>query len=291
MNQNTSINSNPLTQFYRIEKIYVSLPSGGNFYSPGVVALNDDGEVGIKAMTAADEVLFRNPDALLNGEAIRKVIVSCVPQVNKPELLLTNDIDTLITAIRHASYGDKLEVVAECPKCKHENKFSLSIENTLSTAEKLEENYPVNLSMGLTAYVRPYTFTESSKAIRKSFEQKNIVSNLEDPNFTEEQKMKILGSSIDSVSKLSFELVANSVQKIYGNVNDAEIDVTDRKHINEFISNVGREDAKKIQDTIEKINIIGIKKEFAAKCTECENEWEVPIDFNPATFFTASLED
>lgn len=291
MNQNTNTNNNPLAQFYRVEKLYVSLPSGGNFYAPGVVALNDDDEVGIKAMTAADEVLFRNPDALLNGEAIKHVITSCVPQVNKPELLLTNDIDTLITAIRHASYGDELEVNADCPNCKHENKFSLSMELTLSTAEKLEESYPVNLSMGLTAYIRPYTFTESSKAIKKSFEQNNVVKSLENPSFSEEQKMKILGSSIDKLSKLSFELVSNSVQRIYGNINDNEIDVTDRKHIDEFISNVGREDAKKIQDKIEKINSIGIKKEFGAKCSECNHEWEVPIDFNPATFFTASLQD
>jgi hypothetical protein len=281
---------NPLSQFYRVEKIYVSLPSGGVFYDPGVVELNDDSEVGIKAMTAADEVLFKNPDALLNGEAIRKVILSCVPQVNKPENLLSNDIDTLMTAIRHASYGDKLEIEAACPNCKHNNTFNLSMEHTLSTAEKLEESYPVNLSMGLTAYVRPYTFNESSKAIKKSFEENNIIRNLENPSFSEEHKMKILGNSIDSLSKLSFELVANCVMRVCGS-GDSEIDVTDKKHINEFIKNVGREDARKIQDKLDKINAIGIKKEFGATCTECGTEWEVPIDFNPATFFTASLED
>lgn len=289
---NMSKNQNPLSQFYRVEKIYVTLPSGGKFYDdPNVVILNDDGEVGIKAMTAADEVLFRNPDALLNGEAIRKVISSCVPQVNKPEKLLSNDIDTLITAIRHASYGDQLDVEAPCPNCSHKNKFGLSIESTLSSSDKLAESYPINLSMGPTVYVRPYTFTESCKAIKKSFEQKNVVKHLEDPDISEEQKMTIIGSSISNLADMSFELVRDSVIKICGEFEGEEFVVTDRNQINEFISNTGRDDAKKIQDKIEEINAIGIKKEFDAKCSECGTEWSVPIDFNPATFFTESLRD
>lgn len=288
-----SNNVNPLQQFYRTEKLYVSLPSGGKFYEDGVVELTEEGEIGIRPMTAADEVLFKNPDALLNGKAIKDVILSCVPSVKKVEALLTNDIDTIVVAIRHASYGDVLDITSDCPKCGEENKFGLSMDNTLESAENLEESYPVNIDNGLTAFIRPYNFANSMLAIKKAFEQNNAVKNVENPSFTEEQKLKMLGDSVDVLSKLNFELVAKCIMRVYkeGATDDETIDVTNEKHIADFAKNIGRDDIKKIQSRLEEINNIGIKKDFNGTCTneECKHKWDIPIDFNPATFFTESL--
>jgi hypothetical protein len=286
-----SNNNNPLQQFYRTEKLQVKLPSKGKFYDDGVVDLNDDNEVGVQPMTAADEVLFKNPDALLNGKAIKQVIKSCVPSIKKVESLLTNDIDTIIVAIRHASYGDTLDVEATCPECNEDNKFGLSMENTLETSEILEENYPVNLANGLTAFIRPYSFDDSLLAIKKAFEQNNAVKNVESPAFTEEQKMKMLGDSVEVLAKLNFNLIAKCIMRVYkeGESEEDTVDVTDRNHIEDFTKNISREDIHKIQEKLEIINNIGIKKDFNATCSKCEHSWNVPIDFNPATFFTESL--
>ena len=283
--------TNPLEQFYRKEQTYIPIPSNGNFYDDGVIELNDANEVGIRPMTAADEVLFKNPDALLNGSAVKDVIKSCVPAVKDVDKLLTNDVDTLIVAIRHASYGNELDVSVACPECNHEGTFSLSMDMTLESSTKLDESYPVNLSNELTAFIRPYTYKESLIAIRKTFEQNNVIKSVEDPSLSEEQKLKIVGSTIESLSKLNFDLVSHCVLKIYrsGETDEDEINVTDNKYISDFINNINRGDIKKIQDKLEEINNIGIKKEFTAKCEKCEHSWEVPIDFNPATFFTESL--
>jgi len=282
---------NPLQQFYRTEKMYVKLPSGGNFYEKDIIDLTDDGEVGIRSMTAADEVLFKNPDALLNGKAIKDVIKSCVPSVKDVDKLLTNDIDTLVVAIRHASFGDELDIISECPECEKENTFALSMENTLSRTDYLDDSYPVNLNNGLTAFIRPYNFENSMISIKKSFEQNNAIKNIENPGFNEEQKLKLLGDSVDVLSELNFKLVAKCVMRIIkeGESEEDSIDVTNQKHINDFIKNINRNDVKKIQDELERINNIGIKKDFNATCEHCGHKWDVPIDFNPATFFIESL--
>ena len=62
------MSNNPLMSHMRQETVFVSLPSKGNFYKqkPG---LTDDGEIGVRAMTSADEIALKVPDALFNGEA------------------------------------------------------------------------------------------------------------------------------------------------------------------------------------------------------------------------------
>jgi len=281
--------SNPLRQFYRTEKLWISLPSDGNFYDD-VLELNSNNEIGIFSMTAADEVLFKNPDALLSGDAIKRTIQSCVPGIKKVEALLSNDVDTLIVAIRHASFGDSLDVVSACPECGVESTFSLPIEETLSSADKLDKEYPINLDSGVTVFIKPHTFADNLIAISKSFEQNNIIKNVENPSFDENQKIKMLGQSIDTLAKMNFDLVGNCVMRVYKDDGEDGIDVTNVKHIKEFIKNIGRGDIKKIQNKLEEINNIGINKEFEATCEKCEYTWNVPIDFNPTTFFTDSLQ-
>ena len=82
---------NPLTQYFRQFKLYLKLPSGIAYYTTDQVQFTDSGEIGVMPMTGKDELSLKNPDALLNGEALVEVIKSCVPGVKNPRVLLTND--------------------------------------------------------------------------------------------------------------------------------------------------------------------------------------------------------
>ena len=73
-------NTNPLNKYFRQASIYVSLPSGTN-YPTDVVAPSETGEIGVMAMTAKDEIRFKTPDALMNGQGVVDVIQSCVPAI------------------------------------------------------------------------------------------------------------------------------------------------------------------------------------------------------------------
>src|SRR6056297_2390222 len=101
-------NINPLSSFYRAPKLYSRLPSNGIFYTNEVIDVDESAEVAVYAMTAKDEMIMKNPDALLNGEAVAQVIASCVPQVKQPKQLISNDVDTLLIAIQGATYGDDI---------------------------------------------------------------------------------------------------------------------------------------------------------------------------------------
>ena len=84
-------------------------------------------------MTSRDEVMMRNPDALLNGESVAQIISSCIPAVKKPRELLGADVDALMVAIQGATYGDEVTVEAKCPECGNSVIGAGSVQSSLAT--------------------------------------------------------------------------------------------------------------------------------------------------------------
>lgn len=274
--------NNPLQQYFRQIKLYLKLPSGTNYYGPEVIQRSEKGEVGILPMTGQDELILKNPDALLNGEALVEVLTSCVPGLKQPRALLTNDIDALITAIRYATFNDSLETTMNCPACKHENMFKLDLQYALDNMTELESEYVVNFENGLSIFVKPYSFPELLKALHAQFEQTKLVRAFEGDNVTDEKKSAIFTNAFKAIALIKFDLLTASVVKIVDEKNN--IDVKDSKFVKEFLQNIEKKNVDKISDLIDEINQIGIKRTFTAKCEKCEHTWESGIDFNPVNF-------
>ncbi len=277
-----TVQQNPLKNYFRQFKMFMRLPSGTTYYQPGVINFTDKGEVGVMPMTGQDELILKNPDALLNGEALVSVISSCVPAVVNPRALLTNDVDALITAIRYATYDDSLETNLVCPKCKHENQFKLNLQYALDNMDILEPEYVINLETGLSVFVKPYSFPEILRGLHAQFEQAKLQRALESENITDAKRSDVFKKSFTELSSMTFELMCKSIIKV---VDESKgVNVSDKTHIAEFVRNIDRNTADKIQKLVKEINDIGIKRTFIAKCDKCEHEWESEIDFNPVNF-------
>ena len=107
-------NTNPLNKYFRQPSIYVTLPSGAS-YPPTVLQQTQSGEIGIQPMTAKDEIRFKTPDALMNGQGVVDVIESCVPQIKDAWQIKSYDLDTLLIAIRIATYGETMDFTFTVP--------------------------------------------------------------------------------------------------------------------------------------------------------------------------------
>jgi len=273
---------NPLKQYFRQFKLFLKLPSGTSYYAPDAITFTDTGEVGVMPMTGKDELILKNPDALLNGEALTEVIKSCVPAVSNPRILLTNDIDALITAIRYATYNDGLETELLCPKCKHPNLFKLDLQYSLDNMSYLEPDYTINLESGLTIYVKPYGFPEMLHGLHAQFEQSKLTRAMESETITDDQRLKLFASSFKELSTVTYTLMCNSVVRVVDESNG--VNVTDKEFIKDFLQNIDKKSVDLISDLIKEINLIGIKRTFTAKCEKCEHQWESEIDFNPVNF-------
>jgi hypothetical protein len=280
MDQN--VQQNPLKQYFRQIKLYLKLPGGTAYYKPDQVQFTEGGEVGVLPMTGKDELSLKNPDALLNGEALIEVIKSCVPGVKDPRALLTNDIDALITAIRFATFNDSLETTIHCPSCGHENNFKLDLQYALDNMEYLDTEYVANLDSGVSVYVKPHSFPELLKGLHTQFEQNKLTRALNNEALNDDERTAMVGKAFKEMSNITYELMINSIVKVVDEANN--VNVSNKVHIKEFLYNIDNLSAEKISKLIDQINLIGIKRTFTAKCEKCEHEWENDIDFNPVNF-------
>lgn len=281
-------NSNPLAGYYRAPKLYTQLPSQGKFYDEGVIDWPETGELPVFPMTAKDEMIMKNPDALLNGEAVAQVIKSCVPAVKKPRSLISNDVDTLLIAIQGATQGDEVEVTGECPSCKEQITSIASIESALESMTVLTETYKFETGNGLIMEVRPFTYESTVQAGIANFRSTRSLQSLQ--NIEDElEQLKMFNDNFLQIAALNFDLIVDSVASISGvDVEDEPFKVTDRKSIREFLENCDAKIGKAVEDQIQDVNKLGVNKTIQLECEKCNEVFEKEIGFDPVNFFTAS---
>ena len=123
----TNIEPNPLMKHIRQPKIYIKLPSGGKYWPKGAVEIPETGELPVLPMTARDEITFKTPDALINGQATVDVIQSCIPDIKNAWEIPSIDLDVILIAIRRASYGDSLEMSHKIPGTAIDKDYALDL--------------------------------------------------------------------------------------------------------------------------------------------------------------------
>ena len=290
---------NPLSSYYRAPKLYTKLPSLGKYYTPDVVEMPENGELPVFAMTAKDELLMKNPDALLNGEAVVQVIQSCIPNVKDAKSMLSADVDTLLVAIQGATFGDDLEVMGNCDKCGEEARGITSVERALHQMDVLEDEYEVPV-MGLIIKVIPFTYTSTIKAGITNFQSTRSLQNIGEIT-DDQERLRLFTENFQKVAELNFVLILDSINEIRGSNEDGDFVVTDKQQISDFLNNVDSSVGKAVEEKIQEINSIGISNEMMLSCVneECpENKGKnVPdesysfmskVNFDPVNFFTAS---
>lgn len=280
-------NQNPLSGYFRAPKLYTKIPSLGKFYLDDVVNMPESGELPIFSMTAKDETMMKNPDALLNGEAIAQVISSCVPNVKKPRQLLSNDIDALLVAIQGATHGDDIDVKGQCPVCSKECTGIASVETALATMTVLEQVYAFDTQNGLTVEVRPFTYESTVKAGIANFQSTRSLQSLS--NITDEmEQLKAFNASFVRMAALNFDLIVDSIASVKGiDAQGNDFVVTDRRQIREFMENCESSVGRGVEQHIQTVNGMGVNKTVQLNCEE-HGDFEQEIGFDPVNFFIAS---
>lgn len=284
------MSNNPLKGHFRAPKIFTRLPSSGAFYNEGVLELNDTGEVEIYAMTSRDEVLMRNPDALLNGESVSQIISSCAPQIKKPRELLGADVDALMVAIQGATYGDEVRVETSCPECGNTVVGAGSVQASLSTMKNVPTDVKVETDNGLTIELRPVTYETTIAAGVSNFQNARSMQSIADIE-DDLEKLKAFNESYMKMAELNFLVILDSIYSISGtDQNGEEFIVTDRENIREFMENVETDIGKRVTEQVNILQEAGIDKNVKIQCQEesCGHVFETNLEFDPVNFSTAS---
>lgn len=279
--------ANPLANYMRQPKIYINLPSGGNYWAPGSINMPENGEFPVFSMTAKDELLFKTPDALMNGQSIVDVIQSCVPNIKNAWAMPTIDLDTILIAIRLATYGAKMPFTHKIPVLNEEVDYDVDLGILL---EKQRNNHWVEqvvIDPSFIIFVRPLTYKHLTQASLKSFETNRILNIANDNSISDEKKLEIFNESFTKLTNVTVDLMSESIFKIV----TADNEVTDKKFIAEFVSNADKHIFKTVQDHLNALKKDNDLKPLTFTTTEEQQAagapatYDVPINFNNSDFF------
>ena len=281
-------NNNPLEKYYRQASIYITLPSKGVYYSEQDFTPTTSGEIPVFPMTAKDEISFKTPDGLINGESTVSVIRSCVPNIKNPWNLVNYDLDAVLIAMRLATYGETMDVSAPVPGIGETITQTVNLPSVLEQLKSVDIKDSFTTADGFTIKVKPLTYKQINVMQQKTFEQQKTVATIESSDLGAEEKNKRFSDCFKILTELNFKVLEEAVESITTPDNQT---VTDAGQIKNFLENANSKITREIQDSINKIRAQASIKPLKVKSTEEQIKkgapvnYDLPITFDNANFF------
>ena len=272
--------THPLRQFFRQPVIYLRLPSQGKFWPTDALVMPENGELPVLPMTAIDEITYRTPDALFNGQAVVGVIQSCIPNIINAWAAPSVDIDAILTAIRIASYGHELEIDSICPACDTRDSYSLDLRQVLDGFKSPDYDQCVNHG-DLEIHFIPLNYQKVHLNNTMQFQDQRILQMLPSSELPEEEKIKMLGDALRKVT----EMTVNTLTATINLIKTSDTMVTDPALISEFLNNCDRNLFNVIRDHVIKLRTDSELKPLHVKCTNCGNEYQQSFTLDQSSFF------
>jgi hypothetical protein len=271
---------NPLGEYFRKPSIYIELPSKGKFYKQPP-NLSADGELAVFGMTARDELVLKNPDALLNGEGIIEVFKSVVPDIKNPGEIPTPDYNSILLAMRVASYGKNMDYMVTCPECSNVDTVTFDLHAILASHTILEDEYIAELESGIKVSIKPTTLHMQNRIALRTLEQSRLLEVLNEDSDTE-VKLKKFSQAFKTLANITFDIVLDGI--VHVQLPDGEI-VENHAHITEWLNNITKSQYNIVNEVIEKINNTGVNNEFHHVCSACSADIDQNMMFDPSSFF------
>lgn len=278
----SSIANNPLAKHFRQPSIYLKLPSGGKFYPAGALELGVTGEIPIYPMTVKDELLLRTPDALMNGDSMAQMIRSCCPNIKDPWSIPLTDLDPILIAIRLASYGNNLDLTSNCSHCSAENEHTIDLRTVLDTLVPTAMFDQAQLIDGLVFELQPQKFKELNVVGQITFEQRKLISAIENSELDDEEKKARFHESFKRLTELNIGTLVSCIKSI--TTEDSTV-VVEPTVIKDFLTNTTRGTYEEIKDTINKAISASKVPPMEVSCSDCSKTYNVDVDFNQTNFF------
>jgi len=278
--------ANPLLKHFRQPKLYIRFPSNGKFYPDGSLEYTENNEYPVYAMTARDEIAFKTPDALLNGQSTVDVIQSCVPNIKNAWGIPSIDIDALLIAIRIASFGEKMDITTIVPTIEESRDYSIDLRELLDEMANVEFDEEVVVG-DLLVTLKPLSYKEWTTNAIRTFEEQRIFAVVNNNELSEQEKLSQFNKSFKILTEITVGTILSSIVSIQ--VGDDV--VTEFDFIKQFVENADRD----FYDALSK-HIEGQKSKFGVKnrvvVTSDEDRekgapetFEMPMVFDQSHFF------
>ncbi|MAF35662.1 hypothetical protein CL622_00910 [archaeon] len=278
-----------VSAYFRKPELKIALPSKGRFYPPGALELDPTGEVDVYPMTAIDELTLKTPDALLTGESTIKVIQSCVPAIKNAWLMPASDVDTLLIAIRIATYGPRMTLTSRVPVTGTQQSHEIDLQKLFDNVDKTVPNNQCLLDNGVKITLTPNNYQQVSLIRRSTFEKQKLARTINDAKLKDEEKQEEFNKIFAELTRINVETLVNNIDSIIL----PEGSITDKNDINDFIQNVDLKFVTAVRKQLEVINKLGSFESFKAESPEedvkkgAPKTYQVPILLDNSDFFVS----
>jgi len=280
--------TNPLSMFMRQPKIYIQLPSKGEYWPAGSLQMPADGKLPVYSMTAKDELLLNVPDALMNGQAVVDVIQNCIPNIKNAWMVPSIDMDALLISIRIATYG---EMMVSPVKVSDEIEMDYKVDLRIVLDGIMDNSYwdpVISINDQMTVFVKPLNYRQASVAALQTFETQKIMQLTNNETIDEETKLKMFKDSFKKLTDSTVGMISDSIARI----DTAQGSTDNPVFIKEFLDNVDKDIFNTIQEHLNVLKeknsikpaIVPVTPEMKEKGIKGETI-EVPLVFDASTFF------
>ena len=270
----------PLSKFYRQPAIHIHLPSGGKYWKEGSLKLSANLEYPVLPMNGKDDLAMRNADGLMNGASTVSMLQSCFPNIKNAWDAPSIDMDTMLIAVRIATYGGVMSFDTKCAKCNEDLSYEADLMNIKDSIELPNYDQPVTVN-DLMIWFRPNTYKEANDANQENYIQQRTLLAMQSSQFTEEEKIAKFKEAVAELTANTVAKVANFIDYII--TPDGE-KVTDRQQITEFVENADQKTFTGISSALAELNAQYKIPTIKIKCN-CGHEDERNFQFDPSSFF------
>ena len=273
---------NPLAGYFRQPAIYIGLPSGGKWYPENALELSANDEFPVYPMTAIDEITYRTPDALYNGRAFVDVVSSCIPNIKDAWNIPSCDVDTLLVAIRIATYGHEMEINSQCPECQSDEPRTLDLRQVMDRLQAPSYDEPITKG-DLQIFIQPLTYQQLNKNNAIQFEEQKLIQLLPDTDMEENEKISKMTEATNKIPSMTLAALANSIAAIV----TPDGTVTEKDHILEFLKNTDRGMFDTIRSKIVDLKSLSEVQPLEIECSNCQHKYKQGFTLDMTNFFGA----
>lgn len=278
----------PLENYFRQPQLSMSLPSQGRYWPAGSVANVATGEHPVYAMTARDEIVMKQPDALMNGQATIDVIKSCVPSLLNPWHMPSIDLDAVLVSIRIATYGANMDMMVTVPKSTETITVQVDLNQTMEQLSQVDIQDVITMPNGITVKIKPLNYQQMSKLQLKSYEEQRMIKTMNDSNLTEEQKLTKYQEIFTKLTNYNIETLVDSIESV---TTPQQESVEDRSQIMNWVMNIDSQEANIIKQGMDQLRSQGGIRPITVQSPQSLIEqgspatFETPITLDASNFF------
>lgn len=273
--------NNPLANYFRQPAIYLRLPSQGRWWPRESLELNENQELAIYPMSTKDEILIRTPDALLNGQGVVDVMQSCCPAIKNAWHTPAVDVDSILVAIRIASYGNNMDFDSACPHCTHNNTHEVDLGTILSEIRCPDYSKPL-FYRDLKIKLKPQNYFFFNRASMSEFSEQRMIDIMSNDNISAEEKSKKVTEFVGKIYNLGMDICVNHTD--YVELADGDR-VSDAAFITDFYKNAESSLINQLRDSVAKVTQEAKLSPLNLKCANCSEQYQIELSFDYSNFF------